>query len=127
MLVKRVLLFIFFLLGIWVQSASACTDAHVALAPAQKAFGIAVPAVSEDFVVIGSEQRCECPAMAQNAQSAVSESSKSPVLSYTEGADAFPYPSNPDSVEFAVHARASSFNARRSAQPPYLLVPRLRQ
>ena len=126
MIVRRILFFAF-LLGAWIQSASACTEAHVPSAAARQAMEIAVPVVTEDFAIIGGEHRCECPAMVQNAQSAVSESSKFLLASYVEGASASLHSSNPASVALAVYSRASSFIAHRSVQPPYLLIPRLRQ
>ena len=126
MIVRRILFFVF-LLGTWAQAAGACTEAHAAPVLAQKAMEIAVPAVSEDFAVIGGEHRCECPAMVQNVQSTVSESSKFVLASYAEGAGVPPNSSNPDSLALAVRTRASSFIARRSGQPPYLLAFRLRQ
>jgi hypothetical protein len=127
MTVRRILLIVF-LLGIWGQAAaSVCPEAHVAVAPAQKALEIAVPAVAEEFATIGGEHRCGCPARIQDAHAAVSESGKSLFVSYVEGADAFPNSSNPDSIALAVHASASSFIARHSGQPPYLLASRLRQ
>jgi hypothetical protein len=126
MIVRRILLIIF-LLGIWAQSASACPDAHVAVAPAQTELNVAVPALSEGLATIGSEHRCECPAIVQNAQAVVSESGKSLIVSYVEGASAFLISPNPDSVALAVHTRASSFIARHPGQPPYLLASRLLQ
>lgn len=124
----RHILFIVFLLGIWGQAAgSVCPEAHIALTPAQKVMEITAPAVSGDFAAIGGEHRCECSATVQNAQSMASKSSKSLVASYMEGAGAFLNPSKPGSVALAVQSRASSFIARRAGQPPYLLVPRLRQ
>jgi hypothetical protein len=126
MIVRRILFFAF-LLGAWIQSASACTEAHVLSAAAQQAMEIAVPVVTEDFAIIGCEHRCECSAAMQSAQSAVPESGKSLLASYVEGASAFLISSNPDFVALALRTRASSYIARRSAQPPYLLVPRLRQ
>jgi hypothetical protein len=126
MILRRILFFAF-LLGAWVQSASACPETHVAPAPAQNAMEIAFPAASEDFAVIGGEHRCECPVMAQNLQSAVSESSKHLLASYVEGSSAFLSSSNPASVALAVHTRVLSFVARRTGQPPYLLALRLRQ
>ena len=127
MSVKRILLIVF-LLGIWGSAAaSVYPEAPVALAPAQHALHVAPPAVCEELVAIGSEHRCECPAVAQNAQMAVSESSKFLVVSYTEGAGTFLNLANPGSVALAAQSRASSFIAHRSGQPPYLLVSRLRQ
>jgi hypothetical protein len=126
MILRRILFFAL-LLGAWVQSASACAETHGAPAPAQKAIEMAVPAVSEEFAVIGGEHRCECPVMVQDLQSAVSESSKYLLASYVEGSSAFLNSPNPASVALAMRTRASSFIARRSGQPPYLLAPRLRQ
>ena len=125
MLVRRILFFVF-LLGTWAQAAGACTEAHAAPAPAQEAMQIAVPAVSEDFAVIGGEHRCDCPAIAQNVEATVSESSKYLLASYMEGCNAFPNSSNPASVALAVHSRASGFIARRSGQLPHLLALPLR-
>jgi hypothetical protein len=126
-MIIRCILFLVVLLGTWLQSASACPEAHVAAAPAQKAMEIAASVVSGDFAVIGGEHRCECPTAIQNAQSAVSESSKSLLVSTVEGGGAFLNPSNPNSVALAECTRASSFIARPSGRPPYLLVSHLRQ
>jgi hypothetical protein len=132
MIVRRILFFVF-LLGAWVQSASACTEALIGPATAhdpviaQERMESTVLIGAENGAVIGGEHRCECPDMLQNVQSVVSESGKSALASYVEGASAFLISSNPGSIALAVHTRASSFIARRSAPPPYLLVPRLRQ
>jgi hypothetical protein len=126
MMVTRILFFIL-LFGIWGQAASTCPEAHVAPAAAQKAIEIAASAVSEDFAAIGGGHHCECPATIQNAQSVVSESSKFLLVSHVEGAGALLNSSNPPSVAPAERNRASSFLARPSGRPPYLLVSRLRQ
>jgi hypothetical protein len=126
MVIRRVLFFVV-LLGTWVQSASACPEAHVAPALAQKVMEFNVFAVFEDFTAIGGEHRCECPATIQNAQSVVSESGKPSLASYVGCPGAFPNPSNPNSVALAERNRASSSIARPSGRPPYLLVSRLRQ
>jgi hypothetical protein len=125
MIVRRILFFVF-LLGTWAQAAGACTEAHAAPAPVQQAMEIALPAVSEDFAVIGARHCCECPAIVQNVQLTASESSKFLLASYVEGAGGVPNSSNPGSVALAVRTRASSFIARRSAQSPYLLALPLR-
>lgn len=122
-MVRRILFFIL-LLGTWVQSASACQQAHAAPTLAHKAMEIAVP---EDFAAIGGEHRCECPAAIQNTRSAVSESNKSLRVSCAAGAGVLLNQSNPPSVALAERNRASSFLARPSGRPPYLLVSHLRQ
>lgn len=127
MLMGRFLLIVF-LLGMWGQvAARVSAEAPVALAPAQHALPTATPAVCEEFVALGGEHRCECPAMPQNVQSAVSDSNKSLIASQVEGAAAFPNSPNPDSVAHVMHARASSFIARHAGQPPYRPASRLRQ
>jgi len=126
-MIARCVPLIVFLLGIWAQPASGCSEAQVAAAPAQMVLEIAVPAVAGDFVAIGGEQRCECPAMEQNAQAVVSESSKDLSASYEEAAGASSNAFNAVSLALAENSRASSFISRRSEQPPYLLNPRLRQ
>jgi hypothetical protein len=126
MIVGRILSFVF-LLGIWAQAASACPEAQGAATLPQTAIEIAASPVSGNFVPIGAERNCECCAVAQDPQSIVCESSKSLIVSYSEGGIAVPNASNPDSIALAMHTRASGFIARRSAPPPYLLTPRLRQ
>jgi hypothetical protein len=126
-MVIRQILFFVVLLGAWVQSASACPEAHVAPAPAQKVMEFTVSAVFENFAAIGGEHRCECRATIQNAQSVVSESGKSLLASYARGSGAFPNPSILNSIALAERNRASSSIARPSGRPPYLLVSRLRQ
>lgn len=126
MIVRRILFFAF-LLGTWAQATGACVDAHFPPTLAQNPMGFAAPAISEDFAVIGGEHRCECPATGQDAQSAVSGSSKSLLASYVEGAGVLLNSSNPASVAPAVRTRASSYIARSSGRPPYLLVSHLRQ
>ena len=126
MIVRRILFFVL-LLGTWAQAAGACLEAHAVPAPAQNPMALAAPAVSEEFAVIGGEHRCECPAMEQDAQSAVSGSGKSLLASYVEGVGVFLNSSNPASVTLAEGSRASSFIARPSALPPHLFVSRLRQ
>lgn len=119
---------IVFLLAFWVQPASGCSEAQVAALPAHHmALEIAVPAVTGNIVGIGGDQRCECPVIEQDAQAVVSESSKDLIVPYEEGADASPNPFNAASLALAEYSRASSFIARRSEQPPYLINPRLRQ
>ncbi len=126
MIVRRILLFVF-LLGIWAQAASACPEEHVAPALAQQQTEIAVQAVSEDLAVIGARHCCECPAIVQNVQSTISEPGKFLLASCAEGAGVLLNPSYPELATLAVRTRASSYIVRHSAQPPYLLAPRLRQ
>ncbi len=125
MLVRRILSFLL-LLGIWGQAVSACPDAHVTSAAAHAVVLITTSA-PEDSVAAGGEHRCECPAITQNAQAAVSESSKSLLASYGEDAGVLLNSLNQASVTRAVRTRASSYIARRSERPPYLLSPRLLQ
>lgn len=121
------LLFIALLLGIGTQSANACvTELGVQERPHEVATDTR-GSVPGDFAVIGSEQRCECPAVMASAESAASESSKWLLAPYVEGADALPYPSDLDAAAVAMRTRASSFIARRSELPPYLRSPRLLQ
>lgn len=126
MILRRILLAVF-LLGVWVQSASACQESLGVHEPAHLLTGSPALPVAGDFANIGGDQRCECPASMQNMESAVSESGKSPLAPYLEGADAFPYPSNLDAAAVATRTRASSFIARRAELPPYLHSPRLLQ
>ncbi len=126
MTVRRIL-FIAFLLGVWVQSANACQESLGVHEPAHLLMGSPAMPVAGDFVSIGGDQRCECPAAIQNAESIVSETSKSLLAPCPEGADAFPYPSNLDAAAVAMRTRASSFIARRAELPPYLHSPRLLQ
>lgn len=124
----RLIFFVFvFLLGTWVQSTGACPEAYVAPAPAQKAIPIAVSAVSGDFAAIEGDHRCECSATMQDAQSIVSNSAKSLLSSYAGGSSVFLNPLNPPSVAPAERDRATSFLARPSGRPPYLLLSHLRQ
>lgn len=126
-MILRRILFVVFLLGVWVQSASACQESPGVHEPVHLSMGNPALPVAGDFTNIGGDQRCECPAAIQNAESVVSETSKSLLAPYLEGADAFPYPSNLDAAAVAMRTRASSFIARRSELPPYLHSPRLLQ
>lgn len=126
MVVRRILLFVL-LLAAWIQVAGACTEARTSPEQAQSAMQIVVRVAAGDAAVGGGEQRCECPAMAQNALSTASESSRFLLASYVEGSGALPASANTDAHMLAMRARASSFIAHYSARPPYLLVPRLRQ
>jgi hypothetical protein len=125
MIVRRILLLVF-LLGIWAQAVSACPETHVAPGLEQKTMEVVASSVSGNVAAVGGEHRCDCPAIAQNVEATVSESSKYLLASYMEGSNAFPNSSNPASVALAVHTRVSSFIARRSGQPPHLLVLPLR-
>ncbi len=117
-----------FLLAFWVQPASACPEAQVAAVPAHHmALEIVVPAVAENIVAIGGDQRCECPAMEQDAQAIVSEFSKDLFVSDEGRASASLKSTNAALVALAEYSRVSNFISRRSEQPPYLLNPRLRQ
>lgn len=127
-MIARCVPLIVFLLGIWAQPASACAEAQVAVTPAHMVVReFAVPPVAGDFSAIGGDQRCECPAMEQYAQAVVSEFSKDLLVSYEEGAAASAKSFDAVSLALAEFSRASSFIARRSELPPYLLNPRLRQ
>ena len=126
MRVRRILLFIL-LLGGWVQSASACPEAHAVPTAAWKATGIAVSAVYDDFAVVGGEHRCEHPSTIQDTPSMVPRSGKSLRALYEVGPGAFLSPPNPESVASTARNRAAGFLARPSGRPPYLLVSRLRQ
>ncbi|MFY9315917.1 MAG: hypothetical protein WAO95_10200 [Burkholderiales bacterium] len=94
-------------------------------APQAVEFG--APVTIDALAAIGVDQRCECPAIVQDVQAALPESGRSFLLAHEAGAGAVLSSSNPRSVALAMHASASSFIARRSVQPPYLLIPRLRQ
>ncbi len=123
MLARRILPFLL-LLGIWGQAVSVCTDEHVTSAAAHAAVLITASA-TEDFVASGGEHRCECPAITPVAQASVSESSKSLLASNGEGDGVLLISANPAAVSPAALARATSYIARRSAQPAYTLSSRL--
>lgn len=114
-------------LGSWAQSASACSEASVTPGSVQTAIDTSALPIAEDLAIPGREDRCECPAMEQDAQAVVSGFSKALFVSDEGRASAFPNSSNAASVALAEYSRASSFISRRSEQPPYLLNPRLRQ
>ena len=125
MMMRRIL-FCVFLLGVWVQAASACPETHIAPILEQKGMEVVASSVSEGFSVVGSEHRCDCPVIVQNVQSTVSESSKSLIAASMEGSNALPMSSNPASIALAMHTSASSFIAHRSGQPPHQLALPLR-
>lgn len=124
MILGRILLFAV-LLTAWAQAARACAEPPAA--PTQTAMEIAVAPVLGENASIGEEQRCECPAILQNALSAVTDSSKVWHASYGRGSGALANSPNPISIALAAHTRASSFIVRHPAPSPYLLAPRLRQ
>ena len=124
-MIFRSILSIGVLLGAWAQSASACTETHVA--QARNAMEITSSPASEGVEAIGGEHRCECPTALQGVQPFVSDSGKSFLAPYVGEGGAFLNPSNPNSAALAERSRASSFFARLSGRPPYLLVSHLRQ
>ena len=125
-MITRRILFFLLLLGIWGQAASACPEAHFAPAASRVGFEIAVSVNSEDFAGIAGEHRCECPAMVQNAQAALSESAKSLLVPYVKGSGAFLNPPNPRLAALAERNRATGSTTRPSGRPWYLFVSRLR-
>jgi hypothetical protein len=126
MMVRCILVFALSL-GAWAQSASARPERHVAPAAVQKAVEIAACTVAEDLVAIGGEHSCGCPAAIQNAQSAISESSKCSLAPYLGDSGTIPNLSNPDSIALAQRARTSRLAKRLPGRAPYLFISHLRQ
>lgn len=114
-------------LGSWAQSASACSQESVTPELVQAALDTIGSPVADDLALPGSADRCECPAMGQDAQAIVSEFSKDLFVSDEGRASASLNSIYAASDALADYSRASSFVSRRSEQPPYLLNPRLRQ
>jgi hypothetical protein len=114
-------------LGSWAQSASACLETNVAPDRDQTAIEVIASLTAEEFAVPGREQRCECPAMQQDAQAIASEFGKTLFVPGNGRTSASLNSIDVVSVALAAYSRASSFTSRRSEQPPYLLTPRLRQ
>lgn len=114
-------------LGSWTQSASACSQESVTPGLVQAAIDTIGSPVADDLALTGRADRCECPAMEQDAHAIASEFSKDLFVSDEGRASAFPNSIYTASVALAEYSRASSFVSRRSEHPPYLLNPRLRQ
>ncbi len=126
-MIRRVLILWAIALGLWAQSASACEEGNPALQHAQKAIEFSGHPAISDFAVFDPEHRCECPAVAQDAQATISEFDKDSFLSYVKRAVGLSSRPGAAFNVLAEHSRASSFIALRSEPPPYLLIPRLRQ
>lgn len=114
-------------LGSWAQQASACSEASATPELVQTALYTMESAAADDLALPGRADRCECPAMEQDAQAIVSEFSKDLLVPDEGRASAALNSIHAASVALAEYSRASSFVSRRSEQPPYLLNPRLRQ
>ena len=114
-------------LGSWAQSATACSEASVTPGLVQAALDTSGSPVAADLALPGRADRCECPAMEQDAQAIVSEYSKDLFVSEEGRASASLNSIDAALARLAEYLRASSYALRRSEQPPYLFNPRLRQ
>lgn len=117
---------LFLLLGFGAQSALACAEGEAGAHRVRTAASDAAPtAVEFDRVVY--EQRCDCPARADVAQAAVTESEKFALIAFFDGSAASPEASFAE-LRRGLNARSVSLSGAAQAPhlPPYLLTARLR-
>jgi len=126
-MVRFVLILFAISLGSWAQSSSACLEASVTPGSVPTAIETGAPPVAADLALPGRADRCECPAMEQDAQAIVSEFSKDLFVSEEGRASASLNSIDAALAGLAEYPRASSYALRRSEQAPYLFNPRLRQ
>lgn len=123
---KHLVFALLLLLGFGAQSALACMEGEAGARHVRSVASNSSPtAVEFDRVV--HEQRCDCPARADVAQAAVTESEKFALIASFDS-----FAASPD-ASFAelrraldVHGKLLSGASPGSVLPPYLLTARLR-
>lgn len=123
---KSLVFSLFLLLGCGAQSALACTDAEAGAHHVRTvAYDSAPTAVEFDRLV--QEQHCDCPARAEVARAALTESEKFALTASFDSSAASPdAPYAELRRALAARGRSLSGTSPASALPPYLLTARLR-